>query len=168
MRTPLFATLILAMLCNMGFAAEIPIIGIDPIFWGEAGFSWGAFAEFDEVTASDDGIVVNVQPSEADGTTNGGFGVGTGELDIDFDAYQMEVRFRPRSDNLAPTFRVIINEVDTPSTGESYQYHFDFPDLELDEWTTMAVPLTSPSAVWTEGGDGVPEDRFAEFQLLTL
>ena len=127
-------------------------------FGAKPDFSWGAFAERDALTASDDGIVVNVQASAVDGTTNGGFGVGTGELEIDFDAYQMEVRLRPTSENVASTFRVIINEVDTPATGESYQYHFDLLDLEEDEWTTLSVPLSSPSTVWTEGGDGVPED----------
>lgn len=168
MRLSLLTTLILAVLCKAGFATEIPIVGFDPIFWGDAGFSWGAFAELGAVTASDGGIVVNVQASEADGTTNGGFGVGTGELDIDFDAYQMEVRVRPLSENVAPTFRVIINEVDTPATGESYQYHFDLLDLKEDEWTTLSVPLSSPSTVWTEGGDGAPEDGFAELQLMTM
>jgi hypothetical protein len=168
MRTSLLATLTLAMLCEVGFATEIPIVGIDPIIWRESGFSWGAFAEVDAVTASDDGIVVDVEASEPDGTTNGGFGVGTGELNIDFDAYQMEVRVRPLSENVASTFRVIINEVDTPATGESYQYHFNLSDLEEDEWTTLSVPLSSPSVVWTEGGDSVPEDGFAEFQLMTL
>ena len=111
--------------------------------------------------ASDLGVVVK---EDADGNVSL---VDTAAGRSWVDDYQMEVRFRPLPDNLASTFRVIINEVDTPSAGESYQYHFNLLNLEENEWTTLSVPLANPSAMWTEGGDGVPESGLADVHVCT-
>ena len=173
MRWLLTVSFLLATTCSMALAADYPIAGIDPLFYVQEGWQWGAYAdEESEINASDAGIVLNINPAaESDwpGTTNGGLGVSFDGLKYDQNLYQLEVNFRVLPDNTADQFRIILNE---PNTGdpnnpaEEFQYYINgLLDYDENEWVSVTRPLTETTGIWPPDGDQIPAAGLASVQI---
>ena len=146
------------------------VVGLDPFFFNDSGWRWGAFLEPDAVDVTNDGILFDVPVTDAGqwpGTANGGIGIGLNGLDVDVETHQLEIAYRVLEDNEASRFRVNLIENGSPHIGEEYMYLFDL-DAPTGEWTTAIVPLTEPNVVWTLGGDDTPDFGLHQIQIQSM
>jgi hypothetical protein len=160
----------LLLLSTTSRAGNQTVVGLDPFFFNDSGWRWGAFLEPDAVEVTNDGILFDVPVTDIGqwpGTANGGIGVGFDGLDVDVETHQLEIAYRVLDNNEASQFRVNLIENGTPDTGEEYQYLFDL-NLPIGEWTMAIVPLTEPSVVWTIGGDNEPNFGLNQIQIQSV
>ena len=167
---PVLVTVTLLLLSTTSRAGNQTVVGLDPFFFNDSGWRWGAFLEPDAVEATNDGILFDVPVTDFGqwpGTANGGIGVGLDGLDVDFETHQLEIAYRVLDNNEANRFRVNMIENGAPDTGEEYQYLFDL-NLPIGEWATAIVPMTEPSAVWTIGGDNEANAGLKQIQIQSV
>ena len=160
----------LLLLSTTSRAGNQTVVGVDPFFFNDSGWRWGAFLEPDAVEVTNDGILFDVPVTDDGqwpGTANGGIGIGLDGLDVDVEIHQLEIAYRVLEDNEASQFRVNLIENGSPDTGEEYMYLFDL-NLPIGEWTTAIVPLTEPSVVWTIGGDNEPDFGLNQLQIQSV
>ena len=160
----------LFLLSTTSRAGTQTVVGLDPFFFNDSGWRWGAFLEPEAVDATNDGILFDVPVTDGGqwpGTANGGIGIGLAGLDVDVETHQLEIAYRVLEDNDASQFRVNLIENGSPHTGEEYMFFFDL-DMPNGEWTTAIVPLTEPTAVWTLGGDESPDFGLHQIQIQSV
>ena len=85
---PVLVTVTLLLLSTTSRAGNQTVVGLDPFFFNDSGWRWGAFLEPDAVEATNDGILFDVPVTDFGqwpGTANGGIGVGLDGLDVDIE-----------------------------------------------------------------------------------
>ncbi len=154
-------------------AAYQPVVGIEPVFWAQEGWRWGAFTDAEStLNATEQGVMLNIQPAAGGdyvGKVNGAIGLSYGGMAFDPSLYELQVKFRVLGENEANSFRVMLSEPGTPNTGDEFQYHFDdLQTYEENEWVTVTKSLDAYNGIYSNQAEPKLDGILDGFQLGTM